>query len=498
MRLVVLIACLCLSALSAHAKDQIVVGSKAFTESIILGYVLADIALDAGFDASHRPNVGGNRVVFDAALSGDIDLYIDYTGTLTRETLVGQHLESDAEIPAALARFGLGLGPRLGFNNTYVLAMRRDAYPEITKTSDLKDHPDLRFGFSNEFMDRADGWPALRRVYDLPQTDVRGMEHELSYRAVASGAVDVMVAYSTDANIARFDLRLLEDDRNLFPQYDAVVVYRLDLEDRFPGFVDHLNVLTETINDEQMRDLNATVTLERKSEQQAAAAFVSQRLNLNSADIAQSGFWARLAENTLNHMVLVGISLSAAIILAIPLGLLAFRKPRLRQFVLGGVGILQTIPSLALFVFMIPLVGIGGPPAIIALFLYSLLPIVRNTFSGLMDIPQPLRESAEALGLPGGVILRRIELPLAARSILSGIKTAAVINVGTATLGALIGAGGYGQPILTGIRLADTGLILEGAIPAALLALATQGLFELLERAVVPKGLRLPRANAGA
>jgi osmoprotectant transport system permease protein len=157
--------------------------------------------------------------------------------------------------------------------------------------------------------------------------------------------------------------------------------------------------------------------------------------------------------------------------------------------------VLQTVPSLALLVFMIPLLGIGARPAVAALFLYSLLPIVRNTATGLADIPLPLRESALALGLPSGPRLRWIELPLAARSILAGTKTAAVINVGTATLGALVGAGGYGQPILTGIRLDDLGLILEGAVPAAALALLVQGGFELAERRLVPRGLRL-RAGA--
>ncbi|MGD2113086.1 MAG: ABC transporter permease, partial [Gammaproteobacteria bacterium] len=151
---------------------------------------------------------------------------------------------------------------------------------------------------------------------------------------------------------------------------------------------------------------------------------------------------------------------------------------------------------LALFVFMIPLLGIGGPPAIVALFLYSLLPIIRNTYAGLRDIPPAIIESAEALGLPARARLRLVELPLATRAILAGIKTAAVINVGTATLGALIGAGGYGQPILTGIRLDDTALILQGAIPAAVLALLVQGLFELVERRLLPRGLRLGTESA--
>jgi osmoprotectant transport system permease protein len=179
-----------------------------------------------------------------------------------------------------------------------------------------------------------------------------------------------------------------------------------------------------------------------------------------------------------------------AIAIAVPLGILSARRPRLGQVVLGAVGVLQTIPSLALLVFMIPLFGIGGPPAVAALFFYSLLPIVRNTYTGLRDIPPALTESARALGLPPRARLRLVELPLASPAVLAGIKTAAVINVGTATLGALIGAGGYGQPILTGIRLDDMGLILQGAVPAALLALAVQGLFEFVERRIVPQGLR--------
>jgi osmoprotectant transport system permease protein len=190
------------------------------------------------------------------------------------------------------------------------------------------------------------------------------------------------------------------------------------------------------------------------------------------------------------------VSLTAAILISIPLGIIAFRRPRAGQAILGAVGIIQTVPALALLVFMIPLLGIGGPPAVVALFLYSLLPIVRNTHAGLAGVAEPLRRSAEAMGLSTGQRLRLVEMPLALPTILAGIKTSAVINIGTATLGALIGAGGYGQPILTGIRLDDLGLILEGAVPAAGLALMVQGAFELAERTLVPRGLRAGRRPA--
>jgi osmoprotectant transport system permease protein len=235
--------------------------------------------------------------------------------------------------------------------------------------------------------------------------------------------------------------------------------------------------------------MNARALLDRVPEAQVAADFLRAKLGFFS-DAPATGSLQRIATRTVEHLFLVAVSLAAAIAFAVPLGVFAWRRPRLGQGILATAGVIQTIPSLALLVFMIPLLGIGAGPAVVALFLYSLLPILRGTHSGLSGIAPELLESAEALGLPGREVLRRIELPLAAPSMLSGIKTAAVIDVGTATLGALIGAGGYGQSILTGIRLADTGLILEGAIPAGVMALAVQGAFDLLERAIVPRGLR--------
>lgn len=170
-----------------------------------------------------------------------------------------------------------------------------------------------------------------------------------------------------------------------------------------------------------------------------------------------------------------------AILAAVSLGIIIAGRRALAEIVLGIVAVIQTIPSLALLVMMIPLLGIGFKPAFSALFLYSLLPIVRGTYLGLTTIPLPLGESALALGLSPWQRLRFVELPLALPSILSGIKTSAVINVGTATLGTIIGAGGYGQPILAGIRLSDMRQIMMGAIPSALLTLLVQFAFNLFE-----------------
>ena len=470
---------------------QVRVGSKKFTESVILGEMVTQVAKDAGARASHRRELGGTTVLWEALRRGELDVYPEYTGTLRQELLVGRALPDDDALRKALADEGLRMSASLGFNNTYALGMKESEAQRlgIRRISDLRAHPELRVGFSNEFMQRGDGWPALRDAYGLPQRDVRGLDHDLAYRGMESGAIQLTDLYSTDAEIAAYGLRVLEDDRHHFPAYDAVLLYRADLETRAPRVVQALRRLEGSLTEAKMVQLNARARLERVPEAQVAADFLQAALGLTT-EVRTDGRGARLWQRTREHLFLVGLSLVAAIALAIPLGVVAARRPRLGQGVLGLSSVIQTVPSLALLVFMIPLLGIGSKPAIAALFLYSLLPIVRNTAAGLQGIPWEVRESAQALGLPSGARLWRIELPMAAASILAGIQTAAVINVGTATLGALVGAGGYGQPILTGIRLDDVGLILEGAVPAAVLALAVSGLFEAVARVLVPRGLR--------
>lgn len=477
---------LCTASASAFAAAApVTVGSKNFTEGVLLGEIATGAARDAGVEVRHRRQLGGTRILWRALLEGSIDAHAEYTGTLADELL--QMPGADvAALQAALAREGLAMSAPLGFDNSYALGMQRARAQAlgIRALSDLRAHPDLRFGLSNEFMSRADGWPGLQAAYGLPQRP-DGLDHDLAYRALASGAIDVTDLYRTDAEIPAYDLVVLEDDRAFFPSYAAVFLYRVDLSERAPAFVEALRSLEGRIDAATMQRLNARVKLDRQSEAAVAAAWLG--VDAPDADGRAARIWQRTGE----HLALVGVSLGAALLVALPLGILAAHRPRLGQGVLALTGVLQTLPSLAVFVFMIPLFGIGAGPAIAALFLYSLLPIVRNTHAGLTGIPRELRETAAAIGLPPGTRLLRVELPLALRTILAGIKTAAVINVGTATLGALIGAGGYGQPILTGIRLDDLGLILEGAVPAALLALAVQGMFELAERLLTPRGLRL-------
>ena len=492
----ILLALVCLLPASCSRRSHVVVGSKAFTESVILGEIAAQLGRSTGADVTHHKELGGTRLVWDALLSGQVDLYPEYTGTISNEILAGRDVVGEAQIRRALAAQGIEMTRPLGFNDSYALGMREDVAQRlnIRTISDLRSHSDLRLRFSNEFMDRADGWPALRDAYQLPQLGVSGLVHDLAYRALAGGSIDVTDLYSTDAEIAQYHLRVLIDDRRHFPEYQAVFLYRADLRRRVPKVVAALERLEGRISQQRMIAMNAAAKVGKVPEPRVAAEFLAGTLEL-SGGATVSGFWARLASRTAEHLQLVGISLLGAIIVGIPLGIVAAWFPRIGQAILATVAAIYTIPSLALLVFMLPLLGIGWAPAVVALFLYSLLPIVRNTVSGLRGIPLAVRESAEALGLPRFARLVHVELPLASPLVLAGIQTSAVLNVGTATLGALIGAGGYGQPILTGIRLDNIPLILEGAVPAAFMALAAQAIFDLLGRFVIPKGLRLKQRD---
>ena len=473
-------AALLFGLLAMSARADVVVGSKVFTESVVLGELATQLLQHEGIAATHQRELGGTTILWSGMLRGDIQCYPEYTGTLRAEIFARQSLDSDEALRQALNRSRVWASPALGFNNTYVLGMRKDVAQRLSvrRMSDLAAQPQLRLAFSNEFIERSDGWPGVRTAYGLPQQDVRGMAHDLAYRALASSSIDITDLYSTDAEIAYYDLVPLEDDRRFFPEYAALFVCRDDVAE---AVKQTLSTLAGRIDADTMARMNARAKLERTPEAQVAGEFARDRLGMKM-QTRRDDRAVRIGRRTLEHLAMVGLSLGAAVILALPLGVLAYRAPRFGRVAFVIADVLQTVPALALLVFLIPWLGIGYAPAIVALFLYSLLPILRNTHAGLADIPRDLRESAEALGLSAFARLRFVELPLAARSILAGIKTAAVINVGTATLGALIGAGGYGQPILTGIRLDDLGLILEGAIPAALLALIAQAFFGALER----------------
>jgi osmoprotectant transport system permease protein len=477
------------AAVSPASANPIIIGSKKFTESYVLGEIAQRALNDAGIAAEHRQGMGGTIILWQALRGGQIDAYPEYTGTIAQEILRNSHQPSFQEIRDALGKFGVGMTEPIGFNNTYALVMRRSEAQRlgVRTISDLRKHPELKMGLTHEFLDRQDGWRPLRERYGLPQQSVIGIDHALGYAALANGSIDVKDAYSTDAKIEENDLMVLEDDLRFFPKYDAVFLFRSSTPS---DAISVLRRLEGTLDEKRMIHLN--MEAERTKNYTFAANLYFEGGGRSASSLGES-FPHKLERWTLRHLELAGFSLLLSVIVGIPLGIVASRGGVIGQGILGFASIVQTIPSLALLALLVPVpfFGISVRTAITALFLYGLLPIVRNTASGLQDIPRSLRESAVALGLSPFIRLWEIYLPMASRSILSGIKTSAVINIGTATLAALIGAGGLGEPILSGLNLNDHVTILEGAIPAALLALLVQWFFDVLDRVLIPKGLRI-------
>lgn len=472
------------------ASDHtIMVGSKHFNEGYILAEIMAQVLEDRGLRVERKFGLGGTLICFEALKNGDIDTYPEYSGTLAEAILKLPRRVSYDELRQVLKRrYDMELLDSFGFDNTYAIALSGSVAQQrgLAKISDLVRYPDLRFGLSYEFLNRHDGWPGLAETYGLSVRPV-AIEHGLAYQAIQENTLDVTDVYSTDGDIKKFDLVLLEDDKDYFPQYLAAPLIRADLDERIKEI---LGKLGGTITDDQMRELNAMVVLEGKSFAEVAHRFLSEAGLLTSErPHVEESKWSVLFFRTVTHLKLTLIALVAGMIVAIPGGILAYRVRAIARPVMYMAGLLQTIPSIALLAFMIPLFGIGAKPAIVALFLYSLLPILRNTTAALFSIDPVLKRVSVGMGLTPPQRLRYVELPLAAPTILAGIKTAAVINIGTATLAAFIGAGGLGEPIVTGLALNDTSLIMEGAIPAALLAIMTEWAFEGLEKLMIPAHL---------
>jgi osmoprotectant transport system permease protein len=477
------------TALATDASAPLRIGSKRFTESYILAQLLAQAAAPQLAQAPQvKQGLGNTAIVYEALRSGSIDLYPEYAGTIALEILKSSAPMSLDAMNRALAPLGLGAAIPLGFNDGYALALRGAdaARLGIRTLSDLARHPELRLGLSNEFIGRADGWPGLAQRYGFKQRPT-GLDHGLAYDAIAAGQIDVMDIYTTDARIAHLGLAVLQDDRNYFPRYDALVLYRLDVPQRFPPAWKALQALQGRIDEASMIAMNARAELQGVAFDAIARDWLARTSNPTQAG-AHPAFAARLfgpdlGRLTAQHLGLVVVSVLLAALVAIPLGVLSFPHPRTRALLLGMTGLLQTVPSLALLAALIWLLGvIGVVPALVALTLYALLPIMRNCVTGLGEVPDGLRDAATALGMTNAQRLRSIELPLALPTVLAGIRIATSIGIGTATIAAFIGAGGFGERIVTGLALNDGELMLAGAIPAAALALASEALFELSER----------------
>ncbi|MES2361467.1 MAG: glycine betaine ABC transporter substrate-binding protein [Pseudomonadota bacterium] len=471
--------------LSHAAQDVLRIGSKRFTESYILAEVLAQTAAPhTSTPPVVRRGLGNTAIVYEALRSGDIDLYAEYTGTIALEILKSDKPMTREAMNAALAPLGLGIAVPFGFNDGYALAMRADRADSlgISSLADLAKHPELRLGLSNEFIGRADGWTGLAARYRLPQSPA-GLDHGLAYDAIGAGQVDVIDIYTTDAKIDSLGLRVLTDNEQYFPRYDAVLLYRLDVPARFAQAWSAMQGLEGRINERAMVAMNARAELQGEGFEAIARDFLAG----GTAGATQRGFAAKLfgpdlARLTRQHLLLVGAAVGLALLFALPLAILVFAHVRLRAALLGLAGLLQTVPSLALLAMLISLMGvIGTLPALVALTLYALLPIMRNTVTGLSEVPQGLCQAATALGMTKGQSLWLVQLPLALPTVLAGVRTATTIAIGTATIAAFVGAGGYGERIVTGLALNDRALLMAGALPAAALALASEAVFEAIE-----------------
>jgi len=498
---------------TADNERPVIVASKPFGESYLLAEMFAQLLEARGIRAERRLGLGATEIAFAALERGAIDVYPEYTGTGLLAILHQQPSADPREVFARVARecrerFGVRWLPPLGFQNTYAIAVRRPTADSLHLRS-LTDLArvafTLRAGLTPDFIGRDDGLPGLRRAYGMRFREVRALLPAVKYQALAAGQVDVIDGYSTDGLILKYDLVVLADDRAFFPPYEAAAVTAPGLAERRPDAVAALTELSGLLREDTMRALNRRVEVDGEPVARVAAAALAglglthsaagggRRDHIGSPPRAglAAYLWAErrtLLSLTARHLLLVAVSLAAAIALAVPLGLVLERAPRGAESIIRAVGLLQTIPGIALIAFMIPLLGIGVVPALVALFLYSLYPILRNTYTGVRDAAPEAVGAALALGMTPRQILRYVRLPLAAPLIMAGIRTAAVINVGTATLAAFIGAGGLGDPIAAGLALSDTRMILSGALPAAALALVVDTMLGACERVVKPGG----------
>ena len=490
---------LCCRAALAAPGDRVVIASKAFPESRLLAEIMAQL-IEAKTDlkVERKYGLGGTMICFTAITTGEIDIYPEYTGTallsiLKAELGAARHPDTIFErVKTDFAeQYQLEWLGRFGFSNGYALAAR----PElgVEKISDLKAIQDqIRVRFQHEFLDRSDGYPAIQQRYGITFKDVQGMEHGLAYPALDQDKIDLMDAYTTDGPLNKIKVKLLEDDLQLFPPYDAAPVIRSETLTKFPQLRTLLMQLEGKIPQPRIVAMNDQIMSKEKQNEEAASSFLVSE-GLLREDEAVKLTWRDDVRSFLgmlgDHLLLTLTATILATVCGVWLGLYISRNERFAAPILGAAGVLQTIPSLAMLAFMIPLLGTGMIPAISALFLYALLPIVRNTYTGITSIPEELKDAGTGMGMTPKQLLFQLELPLATRTIMAGIRTALVISVGTATLGAFIGAGGFGDPINTGLQNDDKVMILWGAIPAALLALGCDALMAWLEKRIGPKGV---------
>ncbi len=498
----------------AVAGDHIVVGSKNFAENRLLGEMFARL-LEArtGLTVERKLGLAGTQVCFEALRTGSIDVYPEYTGTGLVTLLGAKPIGSatatlDSVRGEFLARWDLWWLSPLGFENSFEIAVPRAVATQfnLRTISDLaRVAPQLVAGFGHEFVARDDGLPGLEKTYGLHFRAVKQMQQALQYEAAGAGKIDCLDVYTTDGRLVVHDLQVLDDDKNFFPPYEACALVRGATIGRHPEVGAVLGLLAGALDEATMRQLNLRLETRRESVEQVAedalqALHLVGTRTVRARESQRGNFFSylwthrrNLTARTGEHIALSGAGLALGALVAIPLAVWLERRRRIAETVVRIVGTTQTIPSLALLAFMVPFLGVGAAPAVVALWLYAIFPILRNTYTGLRDAAPHVVESAIAAGMTDRQVLWQVRLPLATPVILAGVRTAGVLTVGTATLAAFVGAGGLGEPIVSGVQSVDAVMILSGALPAAALALAADALLGALERSLRPRGLESRR-----
>lgn len=492
----------------AYSKqDKIRIGSRDFPESVLVAEILStSIEKFTDYKVDRKFHLGGVKVCLAAMQSNNLDIYPDYTGSLIHNVL-GEHDRNQYLVNyikmALNEKYDFSITESLGFENSFVLAVRKSFAKKynLETLSDLASllssnkelAQNIRVAFKHSFLKRPDGYKMLQDIYAFDFQKLMALEYNIAYQNLKENRIDVIDAFSTDSRLKDPELTALKDDRNALIPYSSVYVYRNKLKQNFPEIMKIQKLLDESLTNEKMLELNSRIEA-GEPYKQVAESFIAELEHepgfLDLSDDASLSFWQKrlkqdlplLAKAFLQHLRLAAVASLLASFIGIFIGIFISYRKKLAKLVLGFISVTQTIPSLALLALLIPFVGLGFYPAVIALFIYALLPVIQNTYTGITTIPYKYIELANAIALKESQILFRVKLPMALSFILAGVRTSIVICIGTATLATFVGAGGLGDLIKAGIDLNSNYMIALGAVPAALLALSVSITLTKFER----------------
>ncbi len=482
-------------------SDVIRIGGKVFTEQNILVDLIKIYLEDKGYKTQTQKNLGGTFVAYEALKTGNLDLYVEYSGTSYHTIFKQEKIISENDtylwLKERFKKENIYLFQDLGFSNSYALITVQNQNYQTMKDL-VKDSPNLTIGFEHEFLSRPDGFSNMLKAYDYNFKNPKTMNVGLMYEALKTKQLDVGIGYSTDGRNKAFNLKILEDNLDFFPKYKAAILAKTSVLQNHKNLESELMALSGLITATDMIQMNYEVDALKKSSNLVAKNFLISKGLIAYSSLKLSHNFLGLSypeiilikNKLLEHIEICFIALCFSILIGFSLGVLAFEFKPLKPLVFSFVNLLQTLPSLALFGFLIPFMGIGFWPAMIALILYSILPLVHNVYIGLSEIDLDIIESCQAIGMTKLQILLQVRIPIAMPTLGAGLRTCTAIIIGTATVAAFIGAGGLGELIFQGISSLNHRMILLGAVPAALLALLADTLVHFTMNSLTSKGLK--------